>query len=429
MDLKLHFPYFSSMSMDRELSAAVKIKRRRNFRIRIVAGVSVFILAVILIRVFLRPSLPMDDIALATVENGEMLAALAASGNVRPEFEEIRTSPAASAILTIHRGLGDAVSPGDTILELDTRALESQLSNMKDELALRRNNVEQRKLELERSLIDLQARSRIKELNVESLENELRQEEYLDSIGGGTREKIENARLNLKIATLELEQLRQTVDNSKKSMVADLTGLNYEINIQAKNVEELEETLVRSTIIADKKGVITWIDNQIGKVVAKGTELVKIANLESYEMEGTIPDRYSSSIRPGTEIEVRLSEREHVRGQITSISPAITNNTVQFRVRLYEKNHPLLRPNLKTDLYVITSFSDSVVRVQNGPFYRGGATQAVFVVQGKRLLKREVRFGKSNIEYVEIIEGLSPGEQIVISDLSRLENHEEIRLK
>jgi HlyD family secretion protein len=417
------------MSMDRELSAAVRTKRRKKFWIRITSGVLFFTLAILLIRAVLRPSIPRDELVLARVENGEMLATVAASGNVRPEFEEIRTSPIGSAILSIHRNLGYAVSPGDTILVLDTRDLQTQLSNMKDELALRRNNVEKLKLQLEKNLIDLQTESRIKELHVESLENELKQEEYLDSIGGGTREKIENARLSLRIARLELEQLRQTIENREKSMAADLTGLNYEISIQAKKVNELEDKLTRSTIIADKKGVITLIDNQIGKVVSAGAELVKIANLDSYEVEGKIPDRYSSSISPGTRIEVRLGKGEQIGGEIVSISPAITNNTVQFKVRLFEKDHPLLRPNLITDLYVITSFNDSIIRVKNGPFYRGGTKQPVFVMEGNRLMKRETRFGKSNIEYVEITEGLSPGEQIVISDLSDLEKHHEIRLK
>jgi len=415
--------------MDRELSAKKKRKRRQKRWISITAAICLFVLLVIFIRIVLKPSLHRDELKLATVETGEILATLSASGNVQPEFEEIRTSPIASSILSIRRNLGDAVNPGDTILMLNTRDTESELANMRDELALRRNNVEKLQLQLEKSLIDLRTEYRIKELQNERMQIELEEEVYLDSIGGSSREKIENARLNLKIAGMELEQIRQTIDNRDKSMQADLTGLNYEISIQQKKVAELEEKLARSTIIADRKGVVTSIINQIGFTINPGDELVKVANLESYEVTGTISDMYATSIQTGSTVLVHLNNDEEIKGTIVSISPTVTNNTVQFRVRLDERDHPLLRPNLKVELYVVKSFRDSVTRVANGPFYRGAARQPVFVAEGTRLHRKDVRFGESNISYVEILEGLSPGEQVVVNDMSDYERYEEIALK
>lgn len=415
--------------MDRELSAKKKRRRRQKRWITITSVICLFVLLVILIRVALKPTLHRDELILATVGTGEMMATVTASGNVQPEFEEIRTSPIASSILSIRRNLGDAVNPGDTILMLNTRDTESELANMRDELALRRNNVKKLKLQLEKSLIDLRTEYRIKELQNERMGIELEEEVYLDSIGGSSKEKIENARLNLQIAGMELEQIRQTIDNRDKSMQADLTGLNYEISIQQKKVRELEEKLARSTIIADRKGVVTSIINQIGLTVNPGDELVKIANLESYEITGTISDMYATSIQTGSTVLVHLNNDEEIKGNIVSISPTVTNNTVQFKVRLEERDHPLLRPNLKVELYVVKSFRDSVTRIANGPFYRGSARQPVFVAEGSRLRRKDVRFGESNMDYVEILEGLSPGEQVVVSDMSDYERFEEITLK
>jgi HlyD family secretion protein len=138
---------------------------------------------------------------------------------------------------------------------------------------------------------------------------------------------------------------------------------------------------------------------------------------------------YATSIRTGSTVLVHLNNDEEIRGSIVSISPTVTNNTVQFRVRLDERDHPLLRPNLKVELYVVKSFRDAVTRVANGPFYRGAASQPVFVVEGSRLHRKDVRLGESNIGYVEILEGLSPGEQVVVSDMSDYERYDEIALK
>ena len=141
--------------MDREISAKKKRRRRQKSWARAVSGLCLFIILVILIRVALKPSLRLDELKLATVEIGEMQATLSASGNVQPEFEEIHTSPILSAILFIQRNLGDSVIRGDTIMILDTRETQAELANMRDELALRRNNVKKLNQQLELVLINI----------------------------------------------------------------------------------------------------------------------------------------------------------------------------------------------------------------------------------------------------------------------------------
>lgn len=415
--------------MDRELSAQKKRRRKQKRWGTIAALVILFLILLFGLRTILKPSLRLDEMKLAIVETGDLRATFTASGDVKPEFEEIRSSPIASSIRSIRSNLGDAVNPGDTILELDTRSTEAELANMRDELALRKNDVEQLRLRLEKSLIDYRTEYRIQELQNERMKIELEEEIYLDSIGGSSREKIENARLNLKIAELELDQIRQTIENSERSMQADLTELNYQISIQQKQVRELETTLSRCTIIAEREGVVTGIVNQIGLTVLPGDELVKIANLDSYEVTGTISDRYATSLHTGSLVTVRFNNGEEISGTVVSISPAISNNTVQFQVRLDQRDHPLLRPNLKVELYVVKDFRDSVIRVVNGAFYKGAAVQNVYVAEYNKLHRREVRFGESNVDYVEILDGLAPGEQIVTNDLSEYERYEMIALK
>ena len=415
--------------MDRELSAQKKRRKKQKKWLTYGALILLFLILLFGIRIILRPTFRLDEIKLAEVETGNFRATISASGNVQPEFEEIRTSPIASSIRSIRCNLGDDVNRGDTIMVLDTRATEAELANMQDELALKKNNVEKLKLQLEKSLIDLKTEYQVKELQKDRMSIELEEEVYLDSIGGGSREKIENARLNLKIAELELAQIRQTIQNSERSMQADLTGLNYEISIQQKQVRELENTLSRCTVLADREGVVTSIVNQIGLPVLPGDQLVKIANLDSYMVTGVISDLYATSLRTGSIVLISLSNREKISGEVVSISPAVSNNTVQFRVRLDQRDHPLLRPNLKVDLYVVKSEKDSVLLVANGPFYKGGAVQNVFMAGNNSLHRKEVRFGESNMDYVEVLEGLAPGDRIVTTDLSEYERYEVIKLK
>ncbi len=415
--------------MDRALSDVVKQKRKRNRILQITIYSLVFLFAILSLRFVIKPSVQAAEIRTAQAETGDVEASVSASGIVSPEFEEVVISPVQSRIVHIYHNTGDQVNNGDSILLLDRKNIQLSWEKLKDELNIKENNINQLKLRLEKSLIDLQTQYEIKKLQVENMEAELEEEKYLNKIGGSTKEKIEKAELNLKISRLELEQIRQNIQNQEESMQAELLGLNYEISIQQKNVNDLLDKLNHTCIIADKEGVITWINDQIGKNVNQGEELVKIANLQSYEVTGSISDMYADKLSGGGKVIVRVNDDTDLRGEITSISPAVSGNVVNFKIRLTQKNHPLLRPNLRVDVSVVTSYNENVVRVQNGPFYQGAKSQVVFIVEGDELVSRKVTFGESNFDYVEIVSGIEDGEEVVVSDLSDREKQKKIRLK
>ena len=227
------------------------------------------------------------------------------------------------------------------------RRTESSLEKLRDELNMKKNNVNQLKLQLEKNLIDLKTQYEIKKLQVENMEAELEEEKYLDKIGGGTKEKIEKAELNLKISRLELEQIIKALQNQEESMQANVLGLNFEISIQQKSVNELQDKLDQSTITADKDGVITWINDQIGKNINAGDELVKIANLQSYEVTGNISDMHADKLHIGEQVIVRINEKTEIRGEIVSISPAVTGNIIQFKIKLAQKEPCIIAAKFK----------------------------------------------------------------------------------
>jgi HlyD family secretion protein len=415
--------------LDRELSN--KVKRKKNSRKLIQVGIwiGLFLAVIISLRFVIRPSIRIDEFDTDFITIGNIEASITASGTALPEFEEIKISPVNSRIITIYHNTGDKVGIGDSILALDKTILVSDYEKLNDELNIKKNKVNQRRLQLEKNLIDIKTNYEIKKLQVENMATELEEEKYLNKIGGGTKERLEKADLNLTIARLELEQIKQNIENLEESMKADILGLNYEINIQHKNMIELQDKINQATITTDKDGVITWINAQIGKNVNAGEELVKIANLKSYEVTGSISDMHAEKLNIGQLVIVRLNEDTEIRGEIINISPTVTSNVIQFKIKLYDKAHTLLRPNLKVDVFVITSFKENVTCSKNGAFYKGATKQYVFVKQENKLIRKEVEFGESNFYFVEIINGLKDGDEIVLTDMTDYERHQELTIK
>jgi len=117
-------------------------------------------------------------------------------------------------------------------------------------------------------------------------------------------------------------------------------------------------------------------------------------------------------------VKVRINDTD-LRGAVASISPSVDKGVVTFYARLDNPRHPALRPNLRVDVFVVTRAHRAVLRVKNGPFYQGGQEQPVFVVAGGRAVRRTVRLGDSNFDFVQVLGGLRAGEEIVVSDMKQ----------
>ena len=415
--------------MDRKVSHTTKQKRKRRLIIKGSLWALVAICLIIGFRMMIKPTIERSAFQCASVEIGTVEASVPASGTVLPEYEEVFNSPIQSRILSVALSLGSKVHPGDTILSLDTKETESNLRKLIDELKLKKNNISKLELQLEKELIDLRTSEEIKKLYVDHKEALLKEEEYLLKIGGGTKENVKQARLDLDIARIELKQIQQKLNNRQKSMNTDLLGLNYEISIQQNKVNELQYKIEKSTLRADKSGVITFIDDHAGKNVSDGQMLVKIADLQSFEVQAHISDQHANKLKIGGAVLIRINENTDIRGSIKSISPSVDLNSIQFIVGLNTQDAALLRPNLKVDVFVLTSLRKNVLRIPNGAFYNGGHKQQVFVLKDDKLIKRSLGFGESNADWVEVVSGLKEGEEIVTSKLRKYGQKEEISVK
>ena len=119
---------------------------------------------------------------------------------------------------------------------------------------------------------------------------------------------------------------------------------------------------------------------------------------------------------------------DKLEGTVSDVTPLSRNGVISFTVQLVEDNHKRLRSGLKTDVYVINAIRDDVLRVANGSFYMGRGEYELFVVEGDQLVKRKVRLGDSNFEYIEVVDGLREGEEVVVSDMSDFKEKSKLKL-
>jgi HlyD family secretion protein len=173
--------------------------------------------------------------------------------------------------------------------------------------------------------------------------------------------------------------------------------------------------------------VVTWINTNLGSTITQGESLARIADLSSFKVTGNISDSYMEQAHLGMTAIIKINDST-IRGSITNINPSVQNSIVSFDITLNERNNKLLRPNMKVDVFLVTSSQNNVMRVQNGPAFKGGLTQDIFVVSDGKAVKRTVNLGLSNFDYVQIKDNVKPGEVIITSDMSGFKNSKEINI-
>ena len=414
--------------MDRELPSSFKKKRlTKNIGLSVLLALG-FFAGFLIFRQYMQPTAKRADLSLARVTEGSIEATLTASGQVMPEHEFLITSPIHAKIEQVLRHSGETVQTGQSILQLNKEETLSNYNKMLDEQAANHNREAQLELNLEKSVSELTTQYTIKQMYIQGLETALEHEQTLLKIGGSTEEKVKQAGLNLRISQLELQQLKRQMKNQQKQIRSDRKGLGYQISIQQKSIDAYGKKLSQAAVHSPAKGVITWVNSKIGAEVGEGAELARVADLSSYKIEGKIADTYAGQLKNGTEVIIRIEDQE-LRGSISNIEPEVDGGMVKFFVLLKQNNHPLLRSNLKVDLYVVTSVKRKVLRIKNGSAFTGAEQQQIFVLKGNEAIARTINVGISNFESIEVLSGLKAGEEVIISDLKDLGNVKKIAIK
>ncbi len=415
--------------MDREIPKEVRRKERNKKLVRYGIVAVAAVVTISLLISLMRTGVREKDLVFSTVDRGTIEVSVSASGKVVPAFEEIINSPINTRIVEVYKKGGDSVDVGTPILKLDLQSTETEYRKLLDEEQMRDYKLRQLKVNNETKLKDLAMQVKVKEMSLNRMRVELRNERYLDSIGSGTTDKVRQAELSVNVAQLELEQLRQQYANEQEVLAAEYKVQELDFSIFRKSLAEMKRTLDDAQVRSPRKAILTYINDQIGVQVTQGTQIAIISDLSHFKVEGEIADTYGDRVAAGGKAIVKIGS-EKLEGMVSSVTPLSQNGVISFTVQLKDDSHRRLRSGLKTDVYVMNAVKEDVMRIANASYYVGRGEYDLFVrTADDELTKRKVQLGDSNFEYVEVVSGLQPGDQVVVSDMSNYKNKNSLKLK
>jgi HlyD family secretion protein len=414
--------------MDRPLDA--EHLRRQALTRRTAAGSALCVGAAALLfgPALLRPSVARAQVRIAIADRGPVDSVITASGTVVPEVEQAVSSPVDARVLRILKRPGAHVAQGEAILELDQGASVLALDTLEQQIALKGNQQDRARLALQATLDQVRGRLEIKRLQLASLRSQLQRTRALFASGLVSEEARTQAELAEAQASIELQQIESERKHAEAAARAEVSGLALEMATVRRQRDEARRQVELGTTRATRDGVLTWTVAEEGVLVRRGDVIARVADLGGFKVDATFSDIHARRLRVGQAATVRVGE-DVLTATVGHVDPAVHDGVMSASLSLDERASPLLRPNLRVDVFVATERHADAVRLPRGPGLPGTGSGDVFVVRGDRALRTRVQVGMIGSDRCELLDGVAPGDAVIVSDTTSFDNAKEIRIR
>jgi len=415
--------------MDIPRPNAAKDKRRK----RIIYGVIVVVvlLGITFALSRLKPAAPTVErnlVWIQTVKRGPMVRQVRGLGTLVPE--EIRWIAARTQgrVDKIVIRPGAVVEPGTLILELTNPDVVSAAANAKSQLLAAEAQLANLRVQLESQLLAAESAAAAAKSNYEQarLQAEVNDELFKDGLVSPVQMKLSKVSAEEAATRYEIEQKRYAF--SKDSIKPQLAVQEAEVERLASQSrlrqDELEALQVRATMA----GVLSALPVEVGAQVQPGTNIARVADPTKLKAEVHIAETQAKDIAIGQLASID-TRNGLVDGRVVRIDPAVQNGTVLVDVTLTGQLPKGARPDLSVDGTIELERLDDVVYVGRPAFGQEKSTVGIFKLNDAgEAIRTQVQLGRSSVNTIEIVSGLQPGDQVILSDMSPYDANDRVRL-
>jgi len=358
-------------------------------------------------------SIDRASVQLARVEMGDLVRDIISNGRIVAANAPQIYSPA-QGFVTLNVKAGDEVIVGQLVAILDSPELDNQfkqqiseMDRLKVELARQELDVRSQTLQLTKLLdiaqVDLEAAKRENRRALASIKNNL-----ISQID------FEKAVDDLARAELTQKHAKEEVAIAKDRLAFELQSARSTLSRQALVVEELERQISQLNILASVNGVVGNLLVQARALVNKNDALMTLVDLSAYEVELNVAESYANELAIGMQTEITIAGNK-VMGKLSAISPEVKNRQVSARVRFDQQALAGIRQNQQVSARVLLENKTNVIKVRRGSFINSGGFVA-YKLDGNIATKIDIQLGATSMREIEVLAGLSPNDEIIISN-------------
>ena len=380
------------------------------------AAVLTLLLAMIFIPKHSTLRVDPDSLSINEVTAGEFNDYIRLSGTVQP-LVTIQISPVeggrVEAIMTEE---GSMVRKGDEILRLSNENLDLQILNSEAELAEKENILRNTQIQMEQDRLSVKQSKAEYQLNVKRLKRAYEQQKALFEENLIAREDYLKAREDYELA---LEKYRIICDKEVQDSLfrsTQVERMKESLENMQLNMRMIRRRKDNLTIKAPIDGQLGILDAVLGENIAAGTKIGQISDMSSYKIEAHIDEHYIDRVTPGLSA---TFERQGASfsASLRKVYPEVRDGKFKADFKFTGDMPDNIRSGQTYYLNLQLGSPENAVLVPRGSFYQKTGGKWIYVVSpdGGKAVRREIRIGRQNPQYYEVLEGLTPGEKVITS--------------
>jgi len=375
------------------------------------------------------PSLERSTALIETVRRGPMLRDVHGTGTLVAEDIRVIASSTAGRVERVLIHPGTPVNPRTVLVELSNPEL--QQSAVDAEYQLRAAEAEQKnlKVRLESERMTQQAATATVHAEYQQAKLQMDADEALAKDGLLPP-------LSLKLSKVRTEDLANRYQIEQKRLEVTSRSAEAQISAQQARVSQLQallklkkEQVDNLRVLAGTSGVLQQMTAEEGQQVSPGTNLARVVEPQHLKAELKIAETQVKDVHIGQKAEVD-TRNGIIPGHVARMDPAAQQGTFTVDVALDGELPAGARPDLTVDGTIELERLDDVIYMNRPAFGQSQSTIKMFKIDegGQSAVRVQVKLGRSSVTSVEILEGLQPGDQVILSDTSTLDSYERIRL-
>ena len=355
-------------------------------------------------------------ISVGTVARGEFNDYIRVTGQVQP-ITTVQLSPLEAGIverLVVEEGA--SVRKGDVLVELSNTSLTLEILNSEAELAEKQNILRNTLISMEQEKLDLRLDKVQLDLDVERKRRTWQQNEELYRSNLIAREDWLQSKEDYELAAKkrELNIERQIQDSLYRTV--QIEQMEDNLANMKRNMELIRQRIGNLQVKSPIDGEVGLLDVVLGQSVTSGQKIGQVNDLSDYKVEAEIDESYIDRVRAGLDATFERQDTAFTM-RLRKVYPEVRNG--QFRADFtFVGAHPRnIRSGQTYYLHLELGQPTDAVIIPRGSFYQstGGAWIYVVAPEGDRAYKRQIRIGRQNPQYYEVLEGLEPGERVIVS--------------
>ncbi len=416
--------------------ARPEIKRQKRRRQIIWSIVALIILVGVTIGISrLKPAAPTVDrstIWTDTVKRGSMLRQVRGLGSLIPSHEDVRQIPAETeaTVIRIVKLPGSQVDPDTILVEMSNPQLEQEALDAQLQVKAAQAEYQSLKVKLDSDLMNQKAGAATVNAEYSEAQRQAQTDKALYDLGviSGLAAKASEGKAQEMVVRNKIED--QRLDINERAITSQLAVQQAKIEEMRALAELKQQQLQRLRVKAGVAGVLVELPLQVGQHVLPGTELAKIVQPNHLMAELKIPETQARDVQIGEPASID-THNGVIAGEVSRVDPAVQNGTVTVDVKLTGELPKGARPDLSVDGTIDLERMENVLYVGRPAFGQENSTISMFKLDpaGNSASRVKVKTGRASVNLIELDSGLKEGDTVILSDMSRWDNTDRVRLE